>query len=456
MITPQPTISIHTLDMEPTMSEPICIKMEDLECLPSADPAVPSLPALPLSPTDAFSPTSADAATSSTPASSTQSQTPEPKAAKKRKSWGQVLPEPKTNLPPRKRAKTEDEKEQRRIERVRRNRLAAHNSRERKRVEVENLLGEKNQLELVVRRLEETVRQQAIYIDRLTSGMGMSSGISAADMAALAGSISVTSNPRAPSPSSDAPSTPMSRTASSGFVGTPTLSSVSSPDSAALPLTPETKPVGESELAQHSAAMLCSPDLQCHSDSPTSTLSSTLSAWTLAISTLLTILSTFPILAPAISLSSRLTARRRTTASRRRQRRSSPTLLPAFLTSPWTTTTSSPTRPRTSKSTLATPSLLCSQAQAQLFQLATGQALLRRATASLFERLDGRLAEAERASRASLDPHRSPVRDGRHRERARRRLAGRGKSLRGRRSTAVVCQPYRADALCMGAVEMGN
>ncbi|KAF2865904.1 hypothetical protein BDV95DRAFT_585345 [Massariosphaeria phaeospora] len=71
----------------------------------------------------------------------------EGKAAKKRKSWGQVLPEPKTNLPPRKRAKTDDEKEQRRIERVKRNRLAAHNSRERKRQEVEALQGEKDKVE---------------------------------------------------------------------------------------------------------------------------------------------------------------------------------------------------------------------------------------------------------------------------------------------------------------------
>jgi transcriptional activator HAC1 len=67
--------------------------------------------------------------------------TPEPdkKQTKKRKSWGQVLPEPKTNLPPRKRAKTEDEKEQRRVERVLRNRRAAQSSRERKRLEVEAL-----------------------------------------------------------------------------------------------------------------------------------------------------------------------------------------------------------------------------------------------------------------------------------------------------------------------------
>ena len=61
------------------------------------------------------------------------------KPAKKRKSWGQELPTPKTTLPPRKRAKTEDEKEQRRIERIKRNRAAAHNSRERKRRETENL-----------------------------------------------------------------------------------------------------------------------------------------------------------------------------------------------------------------------------------------------------------------------------------------------------------------------------
>ncbi|KAK3679497.1 transcription factor that binds to CRE motif [Recurvomyces mirabilis] len=61
------------------------------------------------------------------------------KPAKKRKSWGQALPEPKTMLPPRKRAKTDDEKEQRRIERIKRNRAAAHNSRERKRQETETL-----------------------------------------------------------------------------------------------------------------------------------------------------------------------------------------------------------------------------------------------------------------------------------------------------------------------------
>ncbi|KAG9244627.1 hypothetical protein BJ878DRAFT_420972 [Calycina marina] len=69
------------------------------------------------------------------------------KPVKKRKSWGQQLPEPKTNLPPRKRAKTEDEKEQRRVERVLRNRRAAQSSRERKRQEVEALEAEKRAIE---------------------------------------------------------------------------------------------------------------------------------------------------------------------------------------------------------------------------------------------------------------------------------------------------------------------
>ncbi|KAF2657957.1 hypothetical protein K491DRAFT_690501 [Lophiostoma macrostomum CBS 122681] len=83
------------------------------------------------------------------------------KTSKKRKSWGQVLPEPKTNLPPRKRAKTDDEKEQRRIERVKRNRLAAHNSRERKRQEVELLQAEKDKLEADLRQAHSAIAQMA-------------------------------------------------------------------------------------------------------------------------------------------------------------------------------------------------------------------------------------------------------------------------------------------------------
>ncbi|KAK1776349.1 hypothetical protein QBC45DRAFT_333073 [Copromyces sp. CBS 386.78] len=85
----------------------------------------------------------------STPASTPAPET-EKKPVKKRKSWGQVLPEPKTNLPPRKRAKTEDEKEQRRVERVLRNRRAAQSSRERKRLEVEGLEKRNKELEALL------------------------------------------------------------------------------------------------------------------------------------------------------------------------------------------------------------------------------------------------------------------------------------------------------------------
>ncbi|KAF5529284.1 basic region leucine zipper [Fusarium mexicanum] len=56
-----------------------------------------------------------------------------------RAKWGRVLPEPRTNIPPRRRAKTADEREQRMVERVLRNRRSAHNSRERKKIELERL-----------------------------------------------------------------------------------------------------------------------------------------------------------------------------------------------------------------------------------------------------------------------------------------------------------------------------
>lgn len=82
------------------------------------------------------------------------------KQPKKRKSWGQELPEPKTTLPPRKRAKTDDEKEQRRIERIKRNRAAAHNSRERKRVEAERLEVENHHLKHKLAQMQQHLQRQ--------------------------------------------------------------------------------------------------------------------------------------------------------------------------------------------------------------------------------------------------------------------------------------------------------
>ncbi|KAI1502051.1 hypothetical protein F5X99DRAFT_380444 [Biscogniauxia marginata] len=103
---------------------------------------------------------------SSSPApSAAASESTEKKPAKKRKSWGQVLPEPKTNLPPRKRAKTEDEKEQRRVERVLRNRRAAQSSRERKRQEVEALEQRNSQLEAALLNQQ---KQNLLLMEELT------------------------------------------------------------------------------------------------------------------------------------------------------------------------------------------------------------------------------------------------------------------------------------------------
>ncbi|KAH7018241.1 uncharacterized protein B0I36DRAFT_335567 [Microdochium trichocladiopsis] len=118
-----------------------------------------------------------------TPASTMENaeETPAPESAgdkkpvKKRKSWGQVLPEPKTNLPPRKRAKTEDEKEQRRVERVLRNRRAAQSSRERKRQEVEALEERCKQLEEALRERNNTVDLLMDEMQRLRGQPGRSS-----------------------------------------------------------------------------------------------------------------------------------------------------------------------------------------------------------------------------------------------------------------------------------------
>ncbi|CZT40578.1 related to HAC1 BZIP transcription factor, regulates the unfolded-protein response [Rhynchosporium secalis] len=105
---------------------------------------------------------------------------PDKKPVKKRKSWGQQLPEPKTNLPPRKRAKTEDEKEQRRVERVLRNRRAAQSSRERKRQEVEALEAQKQAVEQtnqdLLRRLHDAEAKNVILerqLQQMSGGMNV-------------------------------------------------------------------------------------------------------------------------------------------------------------------------------------------------------------------------------------------------------------------------------------------
>ncbi|KAF3927512.1 hypothetical protein AA313_de0201488 [Arthrobotrys entomopaga] len=65
---------------------------------------------------------------------------PESPTKKRRQPWGRQLTPPTTNLPPRKRAKTEAEKQQRAYERVIRNRKAAETSRQRKQAQQDQLV----------------------------------------------------------------------------------------------------------------------------------------------------------------------------------------------------------------------------------------------------------------------------------------------------------------------------
>lgn len=66
---------------------------------------------------------------------------------KKRKAWGQPVPPIKQILPPRKRAKTAEEKEQRKNERILRNRRAADKSRQRQKAAVADLEARQKRIE---------------------------------------------------------------------------------------------------------------------------------------------------------------------------------------------------------------------------------------------------------------------------------------------------------------------
>ncbi|KAI1825863.1 hypothetical protein F4861DRAFT_500125 [Xylaria intraflava] len=221
-------------------------------------------------------------ASKSSPAPATPVPESEKKPVKKRKSWGQVLPEPKTNLPPRKRAKTEDEKEQRRVERVLRNRRAAQSSRERKRQEVEALEQRNAALEAALLNQQ---KQYMVLMEEL-SQLRRSAGVvsrSASPLDAFQPSPLTLSQPLF-SQSADGSTQPRSG-AMEDFIlmpeqdGTvdpasisPGLNPVADSDVKAAPATPaaKTEPVtGLTETAtssdetQHPAAVLC--DLQCPS-----------------------------------------------------------------------------------------------------------------------------------------------------------------------------------------------
>lgn len=196
----------------------------------------------------------------------------EKKPSKKRKSWGQVLPEPKTNLPPRKRAKTDDEKEQRRVERVLRNRRAAQSSRERKRLEVEALETRNKELEQALAEaqktnlalLEELKRQRrdSGVASTSSSPLGRLSGTLSTDLFGSQASLlpPTTVNPSSLSPAAsenqepEVKEEPKDETLESDLTAAPS-----------------------SDMTQRPAAMLC--DLQCLSEKASPLLDQ--HAWTL-------------------------------------------------------------------------------------------------------------------------------------------------------------------------------
>lgn len=199
---------------------------------------------------------------------------PEKKPVKKRKSWGQQLPEPKTNLPPRKRAKTEDEKEQRRVERVLRNRRAAQSSRERKRQEVEALEAQKQAVERQNQDLQMRLADSEAKIAALQAELERIGGSS---MTVFRGS----SAPASPEHNEQFRQAPTPITFSQELFGSskeadncpiPSLALVEPGPKTVNPasLSPEIRAVAEStnasspDMTQQPAALLC--DLQCQSE----------------------------------------------------------------------------------------------------------------------------------------------------------------------------------------------
>lgn len=282
------------------------------------------------------------------------------------------MPEPKTNLPPRKRAKTADEKEQRRIERVKRNRLAAHNSRERKRAEVEALQQQKDELEAQLKLMEEQMRQKdqelAVYrsmfpetnkasLEPLNPSMNSTLQANPLEAFQTKSDPDITHEPAMTASTQTSPDSLLSTVDSFDSPITQLTEDPATPRPAALAVDPD--------QTQHSAAMLC--DLQCRSGSASPAAARRSAAllavlhWLIAINLricMTTIIST---------VGSILT--------------SSPTRTKPFPSRAISSLPFRPTRP-TFLSMLMLSSPICTPAQAQRLLLATSLALQRRQTIS--------------------------------------------------------------------------
>jgi hypothetical protein len=280
------------------------------------------------------------------------------KPVKKRKSWGQVLPEPKTNLPPRKRAKTADEKEQRRIERVKRNRLAAHNSRERKRQEVDLLQAKTSALEQRVRDMEAELTAYRQLFPQ--ASIPKAAELPPASEFTLLDAY----NDEQQLESTMAPSQASFESPDS------LLSTLDSPLDTA-PSTPGNEmTANDTDLTQHSAVMLW--DLQCRSGITNSSLISTPNL-RMALTYLILINTRIFLTTVLTTLSSTLTSSRTTATALLARRNHSSTQASRARRQ----TRPSLATPTTSWNRLVQASSICSPAQARLLQSATRQALRR-------------------------------------------------------------------------------
>lgn len=333
------------------------------------------------------------------------------KPVKKRKSWGQELPEPKTALPPRKRAKTDDEKEQRRIERIKRNRAAAHNSRERKRVEAEHLAKENEQLRAVLDRLQQSLAHKDAQLAKckelLPNGLPEVT-VDDSSYESQSPSSSYTIDPRA---SLVSDSTPATSPADSAYIKMEEPTTLTMPP----PAHPEAHAPAPHQLdsTQHSAAMLC--DLQCQSSQwglSQPLLPSTFPAWYLAtitysiMTTILhqTIMTTYKSLLVAYwTLSPRTMARYLTrlsttssTLTRRHHRRSTT----STSQTPWPTQQISSLLALSPLSVMAMlmtlqPTSMSTATLAQQFLLATGLPMRGSSARALSKSLDEQSSNAE-------------------------------------------------------------
>ena len=178
----------------------------------------------------------------------------------------------------RKRAKTEDEKEQRRIERVLRNRQAAQSSRERKRQEVEKLEGEKSVIEQQNAHLKE--RLLAVEHDKFLLSQQIAKMAAEMEVFKRASSTSTSGTPSPPplaeiqfdqSIKQELEDYSLNMSTAQHSLCPPSTTSFSSPSTAthSESSTPATVDLGldaltsSLDMTQHPAAMLC--DLQCQS-----------------------------------------------------------------------------------------------------------------------------------------------------------------------------------------------